>query len=152
MEVKARLSNLRSAPRKVRLVADLIRGKKVAVAQSILTFTVNQAARPMLNLLNSAVASAKNNFHLNETDLTVLRVMVDEGPKMKRSHPMSRGRAFPILKRTSHIVIILSDMIPTTTETKESEAKTEIKKETKKTTVKKEKTVKKPRKTTSKKS
>ena len=119
MEVKVRLNNLRTAPRKVRLVADLVRGKKLAEAQSILSFTVNKSARDVLKLLNSAVASAKHDFQLNETNLYVSRIMVDEGPKLKRWHPMSRGRAYPIIKRTSHIVLILSELNPTVKAEKE---------------------------------
>jgi large subunit ribosomal protein L22 len=109
MEIKVRLSNLRTAPRKVRLVADLVRGKKVPQAQSILLFTVNKSARPVLKLLNSAVASAKQNYQLDETSLFISKITVDEGPKLKRWHPMSRGRAFPIIKRSAHVVLTISD-------------------------------------------
>jgi large subunit ribosomal protein L22 len=131
MEITAKLSNLRTAPRKVRLVADLVRGKDVPKAQSILSFTVNKSARPVLKLLNSAVASAKHDFHLDETNLFVSKITVDEGPKLKRWHPMSRGRAYPIIKRTSHIVLILSDG-----------KKEEVKKETKAPEETKVKTIK----------
>jgi len=109
MQVRAELNNLRIAPRKVRLVVDMVRGKKAAEAKNVLSFTVNKSARPVLKLLNSAVASAKNNFHLDESSLVVEKIFVDEGPKLKRQHPMSRGRAYPIMKRTSHITLILSD-------------------------------------------
>lgn len=113
MQVTAKLNNLRTAPRKVRMVADLVRGKNAAQAQSILLFTVNKSARPVLKLLNSAIASAKHNFHLEESNLFVEKIMVDEGPKLKRWHPMSRGRAYPIIKRTSHIVLVLGELNPT---------------------------------------
>jgi len=103
MEVKVTLSNLRTAPRKVRLVVDLVRGKKVAEARSLLEFAVKKSSEPILKLLNSAIASAVNDLKLKEADLYVSKITVDEGPKLKRSHPMSRGRAYPILKRTSHI-------------------------------------------------
>ena len=109
MEIKVKLSNLRTAPRKVRQVIDLVRGKRVPEAQSILLFTVNKSARPVLKLLNSAVDSAVKNYQLNPENLFILSIAVDEGPKLKRWHPMSRGRAFPILKRTSHIALTLSD-------------------------------------------
>lgn len=112
MEVTAKLSNFRAAPRKVRLVADLVRGKKASEAQSILLFTVNKSSKPVLKLLNSAIDSAKKNHKLDESTLVISKITVDEGPKMKRWHPMSRGRAYPILKRTSHIVLVLSDMAP----------------------------------------
>jgi len=109
MEINARLSNLRIAPRKTRLAADLVRGKDVLKAQAILSFTVSKPAKSILKLLNSAVASAKHNHQLDEKDLFISKITVDEGPKLKRWHPMSRGRAYPILKRTSHIALILSD-------------------------------------------
>ena len=124
MEIKARLNNLRIAPRKVRLVADLIRQKKAVDAQSLLSFTINKPAVSLLKLLNSALASAKHNFQLDQENLFVSKIMVDEGPKLKRWHPMSRGRAYPIEKRTSHIVLILSEITP--------KAEKEIKKEDKK--------------------
>ena len=122
MEIKVRLSNLRTAPRKTRQVVDLVRGKRVAEAQSILLFTVNKSARPILKLLNSAVAAAKNDFHVNEADLFISKITANEGPKMKRWHPMSRGRAFPIIKRSSHIELTLSEL---TSDIKE--AKKEVK-------------------------
>jgi large subunit ribosomal protein L22 len=110
MEVSAKLSNLRTAPRKVRLVADLVRGKGVFQAQSILSFTVNKSSRSILKLLNSAIASAKHDFHLDESNLFISKITVDEGPKLKRWHPMSRGRAYTILKRTSHIALVLGEI------------------------------------------
>lgn len=109
MDIKARLSNLRTAPRKVRLVADLIRNKNIAQARAILEFAVKGPTGPMLKLLNSAVASAVNDKKLDEKNLYISKVTVDEGPKLKRMFPMSRGRAYPIMKRTSHIVLILSE-------------------------------------------
>ena len=112
MEIKVKLSNLRTAPRKVRQVVDLVRGKKVQEAASILLFTVNKSARPVLKLLNSAVDSAKKNYQLSEDNLFISKITVDEGPKLKRWHPMSRGRAYPIIKRSSHIAIILSEKKP----------------------------------------
>jgi large subunit ribosomal protein L22 len=113
MEIKAKLSNYRASPRKVRQVIDLVSGKKVVEAQSMLLFTVNKPARCVLKLLNSAVASAKHNFQIDENNLFISKITVDEGPKMKRWHPMSRGRAFPIIKRSSHIAIVLGELNPT---------------------------------------
>jgi large subunit ribosomal protein L22 len=110
MEIKVELNNLRTAPRKVRQVIDLVRGKKVLEAQSILLFTVNKSARPVLKLLNSAVASAKHDLHLDESSLFISKITADEGPKLKRWHPMSRGRAYPIIKRSSHVALTLSDL------------------------------------------
>lgn len=109
MELKVKLNNLRTAPRKVRQIVDLVRGKTVAEAQSILSFTVNKSARPVLKLLNSAIASAKHDLHLDEANLFISKITVDEGPKLKRWHAMSRGSAYPIMKRTSHVVLVISD-------------------------------------------
>jgi large subunit ribosomal protein L22 len=113
MEIRAKLSNLRTAPRKVRQVIDLVRGKKAVEAQSILLFTTNKSARNVLKLLNSAIASARHNFSLDESNLYISKILADEGPTLKRSHPMSRGRAYPIMKRTSHITLVLSEINPT---------------------------------------
>jgi large subunit ribosomal protein L22 len=83
-EVKARLRYLRIAPRKVRLVADLIRGKSVEEAERILNFTRKKAALPLLKLLKSAIANAKHNFNLDEKNLYISKITVDEGPKMEK--------------------------------------------------------------------
>lgn len=107
MQIVAKLNNLRLAPRKVRLVADLIRRKTVAEAETILTFTIKRGAPIILKLLKQAVANAKNNFQLNEADLYVGKITVDEGPKLKRFRPRARGSASPIQKKTSHITLIL---------------------------------------------
>ena len=133
MEIKVKLNNLRTSPRKVRQVVDLIRGKRALQAQSILLSTVNKSARPILKLLNSALASAKHNFQLDTADLFVSKITVDEGSKLKRWHPMSRGRAYPIIKRTSHIALTLGEVNPTAEESKEEEKieKNAIKKEVK---------------------
>ena len=109
MEVKAKLNYLRIAPRKVRLVADLIRGKTVEQAQNILKFTVKKGADPVAGLLKSVTSSAVNNFHLVESNLYISKIAVDEGPKLKRWRARARGSAFEIQKKTSHIVIILDE-------------------------------------------
>jgi large subunit ribosomal protein L22 len=109
VEVKAHLNYLRIAPRKVRLVVDLIRGKSVQEARNILNFTVKRAALPIRKLLDSAVANAKNNFNLDEKKLYIKKIFVNEGPKLKRYRPASRGRAVEVQKKTSHITIILDE-------------------------------------------
>lgn len=109
MEVKAKLNYLRIAPRKVRLVADLIRWKKIEEAQSILKFTVKKGAHPLLKLLNSAIANAKNNFQIEPDNLYISKITVDEGPKYKRWMPRARGSASEIQKKTSHITLILNE-------------------------------------------
>lgn len=110
MKATAKLSYLRIAPRKARLVADLIRGKKVEDAQNILAFTIKRGVAPFLKLLNQAVANAKNNSQSEAKDLYISKILVDEGPRLKRFFPRSRGRANLILKRTSHIQIALNEI------------------------------------------
>ena len=112
MQIKVQLNNLRTAPRKSRQVADLIRNKNVSQARSLLEFTIKRSAEPILKLLNSAVASALHDFKMEESNLIISEIKVDEGPKMKRSFPMSRGRAYPIMKRSSHITLILKEINP----------------------------------------
>jgi large subunit ribosomal protein L22 len=107
MEIKAKLNYLRIAPRKVRSVIDLIRGKEIKDAEAQLKFVSRRASDPILRLLKSAIANAKSNFNIDKENLFIKEVMVNEGVPYKRSRPMSRGRAFPILKRTSHIIISL---------------------------------------------
>jgi large subunit ribosomal protein L22 len=107
MPVTATLRHLRISPRKVRLVARLIRKKKAVDAQNILMFTTKKPAKPLLKLLNSALANAKENYKLNPEELYISKIIVNEGPKLKRWFPVSRGRAHPILKRSSHVTIVL---------------------------------------------
>lgn len=110
MEITAKLNHLRIAPRKTRLVVDLIRGKKASAAQSILMFTVKRGAEPILKLLNSALANARHNFHLSQDNLYIKKITVDEGPKIKRWMPRARGSAYEIQKKTSHITIVLDEI------------------------------------------
>lgn len=105
--ITAKLNYLRIAPRKVRLLADLIRGKSVDQAQSILKFTVKKSTNSLLKLLNSAVASARAELNLGPEDLYISKIAIDEGPKMKRSMPRARGSSAQIQKKTSHIILIL---------------------------------------------
>lgn len=111
MQVVARLRYLRIAPRKVRLVADLLRGKSVQEAQTILNFTVKRASQPILKLLKSAVASARHNFQLEEKNLYIAKINVDEGPKYKRWRARARGQAAEIQKKTSHITLVLDEIV-----------------------------------------
>lgn len=106
-EISAKLNNLRIAPRKVRLVADLIRGKNANRSLTFLNHTQKKAAGPMAKLLQSAIANAKNNFQLDDKNLRISKITVDEGQKLKRWRPRSMGRAFGIQKKTSHITLIL---------------------------------------------
>ncbi len=109
-EVTAKLRFLRMGPRKVRLIADMIRGKRVARALDLLSVMPKRAARPVLKLLNSAVANAKHNHSLAMEDLKVAQIYVDGGPVLKRWMPKAHGRATPVRERTSHINLVLGVM------------------------------------------
>lgn len=110
MPITAKLRYLRIAPRKVRLTADLIRGKKVQEALNQLQFITKRAALPLTKLLKSAMANARNNFGLEEGNLYISKITVDEGPKLKRWMPRARGRVTEIQKKTSHITLILDEI------------------------------------------
>lgn len=108
MEITAKLNYLRMAPRKVRRVADLIRGQPVPVAERTLGFAHTRASAPLLKLLRSAVANARHNFHVANTErLRVRSITVNTGPTLERIQPRAFGRAFPIRKRTSHVSLVL---------------------------------------------
>jgi ribosomal protein L22 len=106
--VRAQAKFVRSAPRKARLVMDVIRGKDVAEARAILRHTPRAAATDIAKLLESAVANAENNFELDPDELRIGRAFVDEGPTIKRFQPRALGRATAIRKRTSHMTITLT--------------------------------------------
>jgi large subunit ribosomal protein L22 len=108
--MKASATHIRISPRKVRTVVDTVRGKSVSQALSILAFTRKKAALPVQKLLKSALANAAENDGISDVDTLVIdRIMVDEGPTLKRYMPRARGRATPIRKRTSHIRIVLRE-------------------------------------------
>ncbi len=109
MEAQATLKYLRMAPRKVRLVADLVRGRPVGEAIQILRFTHRRASLPIRKVIESAVANAENNHGLDIDQLWVREIRVDEGPTLKRWRPRAQGRAFPIMKRTSHVSVVLEE-------------------------------------------
>jgi large subunit ribosomal protein L22 len=110
MSVNAKITYLRIAPRKVRLIADMIRGKKASEAKNALLFTTNKSAAVILKLLNQAIDSAKNNFQMDERDLYISKITVDGGPILKRFRPRARGSAFAIQKKTSHITLTLDGL------------------------------------------
>ena len=105
--ITASLQNYRISPRKVRVVADMIRGKNVVLAKTILTNAAKKAKHPLHNLLDSAIANASHNHKIEAENLFVKEIRVDQGFIMKRSMPVSRGSAHPIKKRTSHVSIVL---------------------------------------------
>jgi len=107
--ITAKLNNYRHAPRKVRLVTDLIRGKNVVAALNHLMFVPKKASAPIKKLLDSAIANATHNFNLQPENLFIKSISVNQGPIMKRSMPRARGRAFPIHKHTSHVHLVLAE-------------------------------------------
>ena len=109
MEAKAIAKSVRMSPRKVRLVVDLIRGKQVGEAYAVLRNTSRRASLVVEKLLKSAVANAEHNYQLEQENLYVKEVFVGEGKTMKRFQPHAQGRAFQILKRTSHIYLTVAE-------------------------------------------
>jgi large subunit ribosomal protein L22 len=109
MQAKAITRNIRISPTKVRPVIDLVRGKKVDLALSILEYVPHKAAREIARTIKSAAANAENNFDMSKEDLVVKTIYADAGPILKRIMPRARGRADRIDKRTSHITVIVDD-------------------------------------------
>ena len=109
MQTQAVLKFVRLSPQKARLVADLVRGKKVDEALNILKFSNKRAARILKKVLDSAIANAENNNGADVDELAVNEIFVDEGPVMKRTMPRAKGSADRISKRTSHVTIRVSD-------------------------------------------
>ncbi len=109
MEAKAVAKYIRIAPRKIRIVMDLIRGKNIGEAFAILKYTPKVGAEVIEKVLKSAVANAEHNNDLNVDKLYVAAAYVDQGPTLKRIHPRSRGQAFKILKRSSHVTVVVKE-------------------------------------------
>lgn len=109
MEVRAVSKYLRVSPHKARLVADLVRGKKVSDALTILKFTPKKSGRLINKTLRSAVANAENTKSMDVETLFIKSIFVDEGPRLKRWRPRAMGRATKILKGSSHITVILAE-------------------------------------------
>ncbi|WP_028245933.1 50S ribosomal protein L22 [Pseudoclavibacter soli] len=113
VEATARLRHIRITPQKARRVVNLIRGKQANEALGILKFAPQGAAEPVYKLVASAVANARvkadsDNVSLNEDDLFIAEAYVDEGPTLKRIRPRAQGRAYRVLKRTSHITVVVA--------------------------------------------
>jgi len=112
MEATATLRYLKASPQKVRLVADLVRGKKVEEALHILRFTKKSSAKDLEKLLRSAIANAENKeANVDVDDLVVSKIYVNEGPREKRVQPAPMGRAYRIQKRKAHITVHVSDEV-----------------------------------------
>ena len=109
MEVKATAKTVRIAPRKVRLVLDLIRGKNATEALAILQFTPNHAAAEVSKVVKSAMANATNNHQCDESKLYIKACYANEGITMKRFMPRAKGSASHTLKRTSHITVVVDE-------------------------------------------
>ena len=109
MATVAKLKNTRISAQKVRLVADQIRGMPVDSAINLLTFSNKKAAKIIKKVLESAIANAEHNDAADVDELFISKIMIDEGPTMKRWRPRARGRANKILKRMSHVTVAVSE-------------------------------------------
>ncbi len=109
MEIKATAKGVRVSPKKARPIIDLVRGKNVDEALAILQFTPNPVARTISRVVKSAVANAENNYQMTPSDLRVTKAYVDEGTRMKRVRFAGRGRVSPLLKRFSHITVVVEE-------------------------------------------
>jgi large subunit ribosomal protein L22 len=109
MKVEARARFIRQSPYKVRRVLDLVRGLPVSEARQVLDFANRRATDPIRKVLESAVANARHNYALDAEELYVVSAFADEGPTLKRMRPRARGRASRILRRTSHLTIVVGD-------------------------------------------
>lgn len=133
MEYIAIAKNIKIAPRKVRLVTDGVKSKKLSVALAALSVMNKRAALPIQKAINSAIANATNNFKAKRDELTIRDIIIGEGTAMKRFHFAGRGRTRPYKRRTSHIKVILSDNnIKNQISNIKNESKQEVRKEEKK--------------------
>jgi large subunit ribosomal protein L22 len=109
MEVRAGARYVRTSPRKLRPIVDMVRGKKVDEALIILRFLPTPSARTVAKVVKSAAANAENNFEMMPSELRIVNIFVDEGPSLKRYRAGPRGRVKPILKRSSHITVVVKE-------------------------------------------
>ena len=109
MEARAIAKHVRIAPRKIRIVADLVRGKNVSEAMSILKFTPKGGSKVVEKVIRSAAANAEHNNDMNVDALYISEIFVDQDSTMKRIHPRSRGQAFKILKKSSHVTVVVKE-------------------------------------------
>src|SRR5690554_1898813 len=109
MEARAIAKYTRISPLKVNYICNEIRGKQVDEALSILRFTPKKGAKELEKVLNSAVANAENNFNMDRDNLYVKEAYANDGPRLKRWRPKAKGMAYPILKRTSHIGVVVKE-------------------------------------------
>ncbi|MDD5702752.1 MAG: 50S ribosomal protein L22 [Dehalococcoidales bacterium] len=109
MEVKAVSKDTGVSPRKMRLLVDMVKGKRVDEALNILRFAPTPNARILAKTIKSAAANAENNFQMTPADLKIVKIAADEARMLKRFRPRARGRANEILKRSSHITVVVSE-------------------------------------------
>jgi large subunit ribosomal protein L22 len=109
MEVKAVAKDTGVSPRKIRPLVDMVRGRKVDEALTLLKFAPSPLAKVVAKVVKSAAANAENNFQITPADLRIVNIVADEARSMKRYRPRARGRASPILKRSSHITVIVAE-------------------------------------------
>jgi len=109
MEARAIAKYIRISPLKVNFICKEIRGKQVDEALTILQFTPKKGARELAKVLNSAVANAENNLNLDRENLYVSDAYANDGPQMKRWRPKAKGMAYPIIKRSSHIGVVVKE-------------------------------------------
>ncbi len=109
MEVRARAKDTGISPRKVRLLVDMVRGKRVDEALTILRFAPTPTARVVAKVVKAAAANAENNFQMSPADLKIVKIFTDEARTLKRYRSRARGRMNQILNRSSHITVIVSE-------------------------------------------
>ena len=109
MKVKAVAKEVGTSPQKVRLVIDMVRGKKVDEALTILSFLPTPTAKAVAKVIRSAIANAENNFQMSPAELRITDIFADQGHTLKRFRPQSRGRISPILKRSSNITVFVAE-------------------------------------------
>jgi large subunit ribosomal protein L22 len=110
MEITAVAKDIGVPPRKLRLIANTVKGKNVEEALALLNLSVSPSAKAVAKVVKSASANAENNYHMISSELVVSNIIVDKGHVMKRGRPQGRGRMNPILKHSSHITAIVSDV------------------------------------------
>jgi len=126
MDAKAQLNSVRLAPRKVRAVVRLVRGKNVDEAINQLEYMVKRPGMPVKKLIESAIANAENNFNMVRSNLYIKDVQVDEGVKLRRFRPKAFGRAATLQKKTSHIRLILGERVAGLKQQAKKKEKTEV--------------------------
>ena len=109
MGIKARVKDTGLSPKRMRPLVDMVRGKKVDEALSLLRFTPTPKAKVVAKLVRSAAANAENNYQMDPADLKIVRIYVDDARSLRRFRPRSRGRVSPIRKHSSHITVVVAE-------------------------------------------